>query len=110
MKYAGSESLMKYAGSTSALVTRRIPRAAETPKQYGKRRRCDAYGCNTVLSRYNPNDECAVHHPVGATSYITRDRGTRQGKGYMMGDKTSPNSVDQAETTDSESASGPPCL
>lgn len=39
---------------------------SDRPTQYAEGRRCADATCSAVLSRYNPNEKCAVHHQLGS--------------------------------------------
>ena len=51
---------------------------SQRPTQYAEDRRCAAATCSAVLSRYNQNEKCAVHHELGtgprSSRYFMRDR------------------------------------
>ena len=40
---------------------RRAPGADPEVRSFGKARVCAAEGCETTLSRYNPDDYCSMH-------------------------------------------------
>jgi hypothetical protein len=44
-----------------APTRRRAPGADPEVRSFGKARVCAADGCETTLSRYNPDDFCSVH-------------------------------------------------
>jgi hypothetical protein len=44
-----------------APTRRRPPGADPAVRSFGKARVCAAEGCETALSRYNPDDYCSVH-------------------------------------------------
>ena len=44
-----------------APTRRRAPGADPAVRSFGKARVCAAEGCETTLSRYNPDDYCSVH-------------------------------------------------
>ena len=44
-----------------APTRRRAPGADPEVRSFGKARVCAAEGCETTLSRYNPDDYCSVH-------------------------------------------------
>jgi hypothetical protein len=44
-----------------APARRRAPGADPEVRSFGKARVCAAEGCETTLSRYNPDDYCSVH-------------------------------------------------
>jgi hypothetical protein len=44
-----------------APTRRRAPGADPEVRSFGKARVCAADGCETTLSRYNPDDHCSVH-------------------------------------------------
>jgi hypothetical protein len=48
------------------VIDQRSGGADDYPQTYGVGRRCGAEGCETVLSKYNPSDVCAVHTIVQA--------------------------------------------
>ena len=41
---------------------RRIGQTNRKSKTYGKNRICNSFGCVQVLSRYNHQDYCFIHH------------------------------------------------
>lgn len=46
---------------SDAPTRRRAPGADPEVRSFGKARVCAADGCETALSRYNPDDYCSVH-------------------------------------------------
>ena len=44
-----------------APIRRRPPGADPAVRSFGKARVCAADGCETTLSRYNPDDYCSLH-------------------------------------------------
>ena len=49
------------AAATAAPVRRRAPGADPAVRSFGQTRTCAAEGCETRLSRYNPDSFCSVH-------------------------------------------------
>jgi hypothetical protein len=39
-------------------------RASDRIKSFGRGRVCEVWGCNTILSAYNPAQFCSAHDPV----------------------------------------------
>jgi hypothetical protein len=48
-------------GQTGAPTRRRPPGADPEVRSFGRSRVCAAEGCQTRLSRYNPDEYCSVH-------------------------------------------------
>jgi hypothetical protein len=48
-------------GGTGTAGRRRAPGADPEVRSFGDERVCAADGCETKLSRYNPDDYCSVH-------------------------------------------------
>jgi hypothetical protein len=48
-------------GQTGASTRRRPPGADPEVRSFGRSRICAAEGCQTRLSRYNPDEYCSVH-------------------------------------------------
>jgi len=46
---------------SDAPTRRRAPGADPEVRSFGNARVCAAEGCETALSRYNPDDYCSVH-------------------------------------------------
>jgi len=47
--------------ASDAPTRRRAPGADPEVRSFGKARVCAADGCETTLSRYNPDDYCSLH-------------------------------------------------
>jgi hypothetical protein len=54
---------------------RRAPGADPAVRSFGKARTCDADGCQTRLSRYNPDCYCSVHRGWDRRVVTRRRRG-----------------------------------
>ena len=48
-------------GPVAAPIRRRAPGADPAVRSFGAARTCAAEGCETRLSRYNPDNFCSVH-------------------------------------------------
>jgi hypothetical protein len=57
----------------SGRTRRRAPGADPEVRSFGAQRVCDAEGCQTTLSRYNPDSYCSVHRGWDR-QIITRQR------------------------------------
>jgi hypothetical protein len=51
--------------AAGAFVLPGTSRASDRIKSYGRGRVCEVWGCNTILSAYNPALFCSAHDPVG---------------------------------------------
>ncbi|HKE99081.1 MAG TPA: hypothetical protein VKG45_09145 [Actinomycetes bacterium] len=49
------------ADGTTTKVRRRAPGADPEVRSFGTERTCSAEGCDTKLSRYNPDSFCSMH-------------------------------------------------
>jgi hypothetical protein len=56
-----NDSTEDAAGPTEARTRRRAPGSDPEVRSFGKSRVCAAEGCETRLSRYNPDAYCSVH-------------------------------------------------
>jgi hypothetical protein len=63
------------AGEAGAKARRRAPGADPEVRSFGEARVCAADGCETQLSRYNPDSFCSVHRGWDR-QVITRRRRT----------------------------------
>jgi hypothetical protein len=63
------------AGDAGAKTRRRAPGADPEVRSFGEARVCAANGCETQLSRYNPDSFCSVHRGWDR-QVITRRRRT----------------------------------
>ncbi len=63
------------AGEAGARTRRRAPGADPEVRSFGEARVCSADGCETQLSRYNPDSFCSVHRGWDR-QVITRRRRT----------------------------------
>jgi hypothetical protein len=62
-------------GPTAAPTRRRAPGADPEVRSFGKARVCAAEGCETKLSRYNPDEFCSVHRGWDRQVITRRRRG-----------------------------------
>ena len=60
---------------TAAPTRRRAPGADPQVRSFGKARVCAAEGCETKLSRYNPDEFCSVHRGWDRQVITRRRRG-----------------------------------
>ena len=63
------------AGPVAAPVRRRAPGADPAVRSFGAARTCAAEGCETRLSRYNPDSYCSVHRGWDRQVVTRRRRG-----------------------------------
>jgi hypothetical protein len=61
-----------------APARRRAPGADPEVRSFGKARVCAADGCETSLSRYNPDDYCSVHRGWDKRVITRRRRGDEE--------------------------------
>lgn len=66
-------------GPTAAPTRRRAPGADPEVRSFGKARVCAAEGCETKLSRYNPDEYCSVHRGWDRQVITRRRRGDDEG-------------------------------
>ena len=64
-----------------APTRRRPPGADPEVRSFGKARVCAAEGCETKLSRYNPDDYCSVHRGWDKRIITRRRRAEGEGEG-----------------------------
>jgi hypothetical protein len=50
--------------AAGAFILPGTSRTSDRIKSYGRGRVCEVWGCNTILSAYNPAQFCSSHHPV----------------------------------------------
>jgi hypothetical protein len=62
-------------GPMAAPTRRRAPGADPEVRSFGKARVCAAEGCETKLSRYNPDDYCSLHRGWDRQVITRRRRG-----------------------------------
>jgi hypothetical protein len=67
--------------STAAPTRRRPPGADPAVRSFGSTRICAADGCETKLSRYNPDSYCSVHRGWDRQVITRRRRGDEEGEG-----------------------------
>jgi hypothetical protein len=63
------------AGPVAAPTRRRAPGADPAVRSFGAARTCAAEGCETRLSRYNPDSYCSVHRGWDRQVVTRRRRG-----------------------------------
>jgi hypothetical protein len=63
------------AAPVSAPTRRRAPGADPVVRSFGSARTCAADGCQTKLSRYNPDSYCSVHRGWDRQVITRRRRG-----------------------------------
>ena len=63
------------AGPVAAPTRRRAPGADPAVRSFGAARTCAADGCETRLSRYNPDSYCSVHRGWDRQVVTRRRRG-----------------------------------
>ena len=49
-------------------------RLTDRPAESDQERVCAVTGCDTVLSRYNPDEQCSLHEPPSRSRVIPRTR------------------------------------
>jgi hypothetical protein len=52
-------------------------------RRYGSARVCEAAGCDTFLSSYNPGRRCWVHQPMRYPGYSGGNRTTQPSQAYV---------------------------
>jgi hypothetical protein len=57
----GARAVSETDDADTAPTRRRAPGADPEVRSFGKARVCAADGCETALSRYNPDDYCSLH-------------------------------------------------
>ena len=62
-------------GPVAAPTRRRAPGADPVVRSFGSARTCAADGCQTKLSRYNPDSYCSVHRGWDRQVITRRRRG-----------------------------------
>jgi hypothetical protein len=72
---AGAEPEAEAAGPAVAPTRRRAPGADPVVRSFGAARTCAAEGCQTRLSRYNPDTYCSVHRGWDRQVITRRRRG-----------------------------------
>jgi hypothetical protein len=65
-------------GPVAAPIRRRAPGADPVVRSFGSARTCAADGCETRLSRYNPDSYCSVHRGWDRQVITRRRRGDGQ--------------------------------
>jgi hypothetical protein len=63
------------AGASGTATRRRAPGADPEVRSFGDARVCMADGCQTMLSRYNPDSYCSVHRGWDRQVITRRRRG-----------------------------------
>ncbi|HEV8423628.1 MAG TPA: hypothetical protein VGS14_00340 [Actinomycetes bacterium] len=66
------------AAPTAAPTRRRAPGADPAVRSFGPARTCAADGCQTRLSRYNPDSFCSVHRGWDRQVVTRRRRGDEE--------------------------------
>jgi hypothetical protein len=66
-------------GPVAAPIRRRAPGADPAVRSFGAARTCAADGCETRLSRYNPDSYCSVHRGWDRQVVTRRRRGDDDG-------------------------------
>ena len=69
------------AGSVATPPRRRAPGADPAVRSFGAARTCAAEGCETRLSRYNPDSYCSVHRGWDRQVTTRRRRGGDEDEG-----------------------------
>jgi hypothetical protein len=72
---ADAEPQGEAAGPVAAPTRRRAPGADPAVRSFGAARTCAADGCETRLSRYNPDTYCSVHRGWDRQVVTRRRRG-----------------------------------
>jgi hypothetical protein len=67
------------AAPVAAPTRRRAPGADPAVRSFGAARTCEAEGCETRLSRYNPDSFCSVHRGWDRQVITRRRRGDDDG-------------------------------
>ena len=65
-------------GPVAAPIRRRAPGADPAVRSFGAARTCAAEGCETRLSRYNPDSYCSVHRGWDRQVITRRRRGDEE--------------------------------
>jgi hypothetical protein len=74
--FSGEETRVTEPEETTAAPTRRrAPGADPVVRSFGSARTCAAEGCETKLSRYNPDSYCSVHRGWDRQVITRRRRG-----------------------------------
>jgi hypothetical protein len=71
----GGEGEGEATGPVAAPIRRRAPGADPAVRSFGAARTCAAEGCETRLSRYNPDNFCSVHRGWDRQVITRRRRG-----------------------------------
>jgi hypothetical protein len=66
--------------AVDAPTRRRAPGADPEVRSFGKARVCAADGCETTLSRYNPDDYCSLHRGWDKRIITRRRRAEDEGE------------------------------
>jgi hypothetical protein len=70
-----AEPEVEAAAPVAAPTRRRAPGADPAVRSFGAARTCEAEGCETRLSRYNPDSFCSVHRGWDRQVVTRRRRG-----------------------------------
>jgi hypothetical protein len=79
-KSVAAEPEGEAAGPVAAPTRRRAPGADPAVRSFGQARTCAAEGCETRLSRYNPDSYCSVHRGWDR-QVVTRRRRPEENEG-----------------------------
>jgi hypothetical protein len=76
----GARAVSETDDADTAPTRRRAPGADPEVRSFGKARVCAADGCETALSRYNPDDYCSLHRGWDKRIITRRRRAEDEGE------------------------------